>query len=253
MNANVLSNSGDASSVKRAAVLFYGIGSYAVGVAALMAWTLSMLDVLPFKGGGLHLTGGAAAIFNLALMIGFGFQHSIMARPAFKEKWTKLVHPAAERSTFVLATGLALGPIIVLWQPMSTTIWDVNSSLFSGLIIAVAVAGWAYLFLATFAINHFELFGLQQVYQYFRGQTVTSVPFKERLMYRFDRHPIMTGALVGMWLAPHMRLDHLLFAAFATVYIMIGVHFEERSLKRQRSERYDDYRERVRSAVPTLP
>ncbi len=119
-------------------------------------------------------------------------------------------------------------------------------------LIAVAVAGWAYLFLASFAINHFELFGLRQVYQYFRGSEVTAVPFKERLMYRFDRHPIMTGALIGMWVTPHMRMDHLLFASMATLYIVIGVYFEERSLRRQWGATYDEYCARVGTIVPSF-
>jgi protein-S-isoprenylcysteine O-methyltransferase Ste14 len=249
-------SSGDASSsasfVKRASVFVYGVSSYAVGVAALVAWILYMLGVFEFAGAGIHLAAGAAVLFNLGMMVAFGLQHSIMARPAFKKKWTKLVPHAVERSTFVLATGLILGPMLLLWQPMPTTIWHVSIPVVQTTLVAAALAGWAYLFLASFAINHFELFGLRQVYQYFRGEEVTSVPFKERLMYRFDRHPIMTGALIGMWVTPHMRLDHLLFAATATVYLVIGVYFEERSLRRQWGATYDDYRDRVGSIVPSF-
>jgi len=233
-------------------VLVYGIASYAIGVAALVAWILHMLGVLEFAGVGIHLAGGAAVLFNLGLMVAFGLQHSVMARPAFKEKWTKLIPAAAERSTYVLATGLVLGPVLALWQPMSKTIWSVSSPALYWALIAVAVAGWAYLFLASFAVNHFELFGLRQVYQHFRGQEITDVPFKERLMYRFDRHPIMTGALIGLWVTPHMRLDHLLFAVMATLYIVIGVFFEERSLRRQWGATYDDYCKRVGSIVPSF-
>ncbi len=240
------------SFIKRIAMFAYGVGSYAVGVAALMAWILSMLGLLPFTGGPLQFTGVSAVALNLALMFGFGLQHSIMARPAFKTKWAKLVSPAGERATFVLATGLVLGPLILMWQPMPTTIWNIQSSGLSTALLVASVGGWAYLFLATFAINHFELFGLRQVYQYLTHSPVTPVPFKERWMYRFDRHPIMTGALLGMWLTPHMQLDHLLFAAFASAYIMVGVHFEERSLRRQWGSTYTDYCKRVRSLVPTF-
>ncbi len=243
----------DASFVGRLAVLLYGIGSYGLGVLALVAWILSMLGVLPFTGGGLELAGATAIAFNLALMAAFGIQHSVMARATFKEKWTRIIPPAAERATFVLATGVVLGATIALWQPMPTTIWSVQSPLLSNALIGLQLVGWTYLFLATFAIDHFELFGLRQVYEHFRGRPVTAVPFKERFMYRFDRHPIMTGALIGLWVTPHMELDHLLFATFATIYIVIGVYFEERSLRRQWGKSYDDYAKRVRSLVPTLP
>lgn len=240
------------SASKRVAVLVYGVVSYGAGVAALVAWIASMLGVLPFTGGPLELSGNAAVALNVALMLGFALQHSIMARPKFKERWTKLIPPAAERSTFVLATGLVLGPLVYLWQPMPATIWDVQLEAARFALIGLAVVGWAYLFLATFAVNHFELFGLRQVYQYFRGQPVTPVPFKERWMYGFDRHPIMTGALMGLWITPTMHADHLLFACLATLYIVIGVHFEERALRRQWGDTYEDYRSRVRSLVPTF-
>ena len=240
------------SVLKRAAVMGAGVFSYGVGVAALVAWIAAMLGVLPFAGGPIGLTGVAAAAFNVALMIGFGLQHSIMARAWFKERWTQLIPAALERSIFVLATGLVLGPMVLLWQPISTTIWEVQNPMLSMALTGLALVGWTYLFLSTFAFSHFELFGLRQVYQYFRGEEVTPVPFKERWMYRFDRHPIMTGALIGMWITPRMQLDHLLFAGLGTVYIVIGVYFEERAMRRQWGSTYDDYRARVRSIVPTF-
>jgi len=241
-----------ASFVKRTIVLSYGIVSYAIGVSALVGWILYMLGVLEFTGVGLHLSTAAAALFNLGLMVAFGLQHSIMARPAFKKKWTQLIPPAVERSSFVLATGLVLGPMLVLWQPMPTAIWDVSIPPVRMALWALALAGWAYLFVASFAINHFELFGLRQVYEYFRGEEITPVEFTERWMYRFDRHPIMTGALIGMWITPQMHLDHLMFAAMATVYIVIGVYFEERTLRRNLGATYDDYSERVGSILPSF-
>jgi protein-S-isoprenylcysteine O-methyltransferase Ste14 len=247
-----ISSSSGASVIKRSAVLAYGVISYGAGVSALVGWILIMLGLVQFPGLGMELSLAAATGFNLLLMVAFGLQHSIMARPAFKKKWTKLIPPAIERSTFVLATGLVLGPVLVLWQPMSNTVWNVSAPGIRWALIGLAVAGWAYLFLASFAINHFELFGLRQVYQYSRGKEITPVPFKERWMYRFDRHPIMTGALIGLWVTPEMHLDHLLFAIMATLYIVIGVYFEERSLRRQWGATYDDYCKRVGSIVPTF-
>ena len=181
-NAIHISTSTGVSLAKRCAVFAYGVVSYGIGVSALVAWILIMLGVVEFPALGMRLTVAAATFFNLALMVAFGLQHSIMARPKFKKKWTKLIPPAVERATFVLATGLVLGPVLALWQPMSNTVWNVPSPTLRIVLIGVAVAGWAYLFLASFAINHFELFGLRQVWQYFKGEPVTSVPFKERLM-----------------------------------------------------------------------
>ncbi|MEP6740173.1 MAG: hypothetical protein ABJA61_07325, partial [Caldimonas sp.] len=179
-------------------------------------------------------------------------QHSVMARPSFKARWTRIIPPAAERSTYVLATGLALAALLVLWQPMPAIVWSVDAPILRWLLFGAALAGWAYLNAASFAINHLELFGLQQVYQVLRGHPLTSAPFQERWMYCFDRHPIMTGILIGIWVTPTMTLDHLLFAAGCTVYVWIGVHFEERSLRRQWGLLYEEYRGRVGTIVPTF-
>jgi protein-S-isoprenylcysteine O-methyltransferase Ste14 len=240
------------SAVKKAAVVAYGVMSYGIGVSALVAWILYMLGVIPFIGIGFEPPLAVALVINIGLMVAFALQHSIMARPAFKERWTRLVPAAVERSTFVLATGVVLLPVLVLWQPMSTVLWDVSILPVQIALHGIALAAWAYLFIASFAINHFELFGLQQVYEYARGREVSSVSFKERWMYRFDRHPIMSGALIGMWVTPYMQLDHLLFAATATLYILIGVYFEERALRRELGDTYDDYAKRVGSLVPSF-
>ncbi len=241
------------SLIYRISVFGYGVAAYAVGVTALLAVILTMLGVLPFTGGPLGtLSFGAGLTLDVLLLVIFALQHSVMARPSFKERWTRLIPAAAERSTYVLATGLVLAPMLSLWQPMPNVVWSIETPVLRWCVLGVALAGWAYLFAASFAINHFELFGLQQVYQALRGRPLTSPPFKERWMYRFDRHPIMTGVLVGMWVTPTMRLDHLLFAAGSTLYVWIGVFFEERSLQRQWGRLYEEYRERVGTIVPTF-
>jgi protein-S-isoprenylcysteine O-methyltransferase Ste14 len=244
---------GTASAWSRWSVLLYGIGSYLIGVAALVFWIVIMLGLVPFGLSGFRVDGTAAQMtVNVALLVAFGLQHSVMARKGFKEKWTRIVHPAAERATYLVATGVFLIPVCLLWQPMSSTVWSVETPMLARTISGLAVVGWTYLFLASFAIDHFELFGLRQVYEHFRGRGVSQVPFKERWMYRFDRHPIMTGALIGMWATPEMTLGHLVFAAGFSAYIVIGVYFEERALRRQWGEAYDDYRGRVKSLVPTF-
>ena len=237
----------------RIAVFGYGVAAYTIGVAALLALILTMLGVLPFGGGPLGTLGfGAGLTLDVLLLVAFALQHSVMARPSFKERWTRLIPAAAERSTYVLATGIVLAPMLALWQPMPNVVWSIEAPLLRWCVLSVALAGWAYLFAASFAINHFELFGLQQVYLALRGRSLTEAPFQERWMYRFDRHPIMTGVLIGLWVTPTMTLDHLLFAAGSTLYVWVGVFFEERSLQRQWGIRYEEYRDRVGTIVPTF-
>ncbi|MEO8525942.1 MAG: hypothetical protein ABI460_14550 [Caldimonas sp.] len=240
--------------ISRIAIFFYGVAAYAVGVTALLAVIFTMLGVLPFTEGPLGTLGfGAGLALDALLLLAFALQHSVMARASFKARWTRVIPVACERSTYVLATGLFLLPTLLLWQPMPEIVWSVEDSWLGWGLLGASLTGWVYLFAASFAIDHFELFGLRQVYQALRGRPLASMPFKERWMYRFDRHPIMTGLMVGMWFTPTMTLDHLLFAAGATVYICIGVYFEERSLRRQWGQQYEDYRKRVGALVPTFP
>ena len=241
------------SPIYRVAVFAYGVAAYVIGVGALLAVVLIMLGLFRFKGGPLGEMGlGAGLALDSLLLAAFAIQHSVMARPSFKARWTRIIPAAAERSTYVLATGLVLAPLLALWQPMPAIVWSVEAPILRWSVHGVALAGWAYLLTASFAINHSELFGLQQVYQVFRGRQLTSAPFVERWMYRFDRHPIMTGILIGIWVTPAMTVDHLLFAAGSTVYVWIGVFFEERSLQRQWGRLYEVYRERVGTVVPTF-
>ena len=255
MHEDVMSveEAGVGSSWGRWTVLLYGIGSYLVGVAALVLWIVIMLGLVPFGASGFRAEGtGTALLVNGSLLLAFALQHTIMARKGFKERWTRVIHPAVERATYLMATGIFLIPVCLLWQPSPEVVWAVENATIRAGITGLAVAGWAYLFLASFAIDHFELFGLRQVYEHFRGRPVSEVPFKERWMYRFDRHPIMTGALIGMWATPTMTLGHLAFAVGFTAYIVVGVHFEERALTRRWGAAYEDYRRRARSLVPTF-
>jgi len=243
----------EASLATRLWVLVYGVVAYALGVTALVAWILMMLGVVPFTGGptGL-LTSGRALALDLGLLVAFGLQHSVMARPAWKSRWLRVVGPALERPTYMLATGAVLLLALWLWQPMSAVIWSLEQPTATAAAYAVALAAWAYLFVATFAIDHFELFGLRQVWSYFRGRPMTPVQFRVRWMYRFDRHPIMIGALLGMWVTPSMTLGHLVFAIGFSLYVVVGVYFEEPALVAHWGARYEDYRDRVGSIVPRL-
>lgn len=253
MNTNSTTLASSRSLIHRISVFSYGVAAYAIGVTSLLALILTMLGLLPFTGGPLRTLGfGAGLTLDVLLLVTFALQHSLMARPGFKDQWTRFIPASAERSTYVLATGLVLAPMLALWQPMPNVVWSVEAPILRWCVLGVALTGWAYLFAASFAINHFELFGLQQVYQALRGHPFTDSPFQERWMYCFDRHPIMTGVLVGLWVTPTMALDHLLFAAGSTLYVWVGVFFEERSLQRQWGRRYEEYRERVGTIVPTF-
>ncbi len=239
------------SALLRAGLLAYGVGSYVIGFASLLGVILASLGVIAFTGGPVHIGNPVAAgFFDLGLLLAFGVQHSVMARAAFKQRWTRVIHPAMERPTFVLATGVVLLALLALWQPLPTIVWSSGAPFVRGAVTGVAFLGWAYLFAASFAINHFELFGLQQSWRGFRGQAPVPVPFRERWMYRFDRHPIMTGVLVGLWAVPEMTMGHLLFAAGLSAYLVIGVYFEERSLRRQWGDVYEAYARRAGTIVP---
>ena len=240
--------------MKKILVFFFGVISYLIGVSALLGWIVVMLGVVPFSEGPLNYSGPSFINILIALSLTslFAVQHTIMARESFKVKITKLIPVSAERALFVLLTGVILWAILILWPVNSEIIWAVDSGFLSKAIYGFAIFGWAYLFIASFAINHFELFGLEQVYRYLKGKDCEKVPFKERLMYKFDRHPIMTGAIIGMWATPVMRLDHLIFSIMFTIYIVIGVSIEERDLIRQWGDSYRSYKKRVKSIVPII-
>ena len=239
--------------MKRPLVLVFGVSSYLLGVSALVGWILIMLGFLRFDMSPVKIDSVLVqVIFGFVLTLLFGVQHSVMARAPFKEWISKLLPSQAERSMYVLATALVLWPILYFWPENANVVWSVEKGALYTAIWCFGIFGWAYLFIASFAINHFELFGLEQVYKYFKSVNSEPVPFKERLMYKFDRHPIMTGALIGMWATPVMRMDHLIFAALFTMYIVVGVSVEERDLIRQWGQNYLDYAKRVKTIVPRI-
>lgn len=240
------------TSFARLGTLAYGVLAYALGVGSLFWLIATTLDLVPYTGGPVSLDStGAAILFNLLFIALFGLQHAVMARPAFKARWTKIVPPAVERSTFVLAVGLILGPAMLCWQPLAQEIWTVEGP-FAIVLGALGALGWGYMLIASFAINHFELFGLQQVWNHFRGHQPPTLPLVSRLMYRFDRHPLMTGILIGLWATPTMRLDHLVLAAGLSCYVLIGVAMEERDLIAKHGDAYRSYRRSTMTIVPSV-
>jgi protein-S-isoprenylcysteine O-methyltransferase Ste14 len=193
-----------------------------------------------------------ALIVNLLLLTVFALQHSIMARRSFKRWWTQIVSPAIERSTYVLAATAALALLLWQWRPIAEpVIWRVDNPIAIQALWAVFWLGWAVLLLATFLINHFELFGLRQVFSRLIGREIPETEFRTPFIYRYVRHPIYLGFLLGFWAAPVMTAGHLLFAIGATGYILVGIWFEERDLVAQFGDRYRRYRDQVGMLLPS--
>jgi len=195
---------------------------------------------------------GEALIVNLLLLALFAVQHSVMARRSFKRWWTGIVPPAVERSTYVLAATLALALLLWQWRPIpEPVIWRVENPAAVGVLWAIFWLGWAVLLLATFLINHFELFGLRQVLARLTGHALPEAEFRTPLLYRYVRHPIYLGFLLAFWAVPVMSAGHLLFSIATTGYVLIGIWFEERDLIAQFGDQYRRYRVQVGMLLPS--
>ena len=191
-----------------------------------------------------------ALVVNLALLGIFAVQHSVMARPAFKRWWTRIVPESVERSTYVLFATAALALLLWQWRAMPEPVWTVENPLAIAAIEAVFWLGWAILLLATFLINHFELFGLRQVFARLLGRAVPRPQFQTPLLYRHVRHPLYLGFVLSFWAAPTMSVGHLLFSVATTGYILIGIFLEERDMIDMFGDEYRRYRERVSMLIP---
>lgn len=226
-------------------VFFFGVFLYGIGFIGgfLTPTRLDMPAVVPL---------GRALLVDLALLAAFAIQHSGMARPAFKRWWTRFVPEAAERSTYVLASSLALAAVYVWWQPMGGVIWDAPQGIARLSIIGVYLAGWLLLLYVTFLIDHFDLFGLRQVWRRLCNKIYRPPVFRTPSLYKLVRHPLYIGWLMIFWAAPTMTLAHLVFAVVTTAYILIAIRWEEQDLESAFGEVYADYKARTPMLVPRL-
>lgn len=230
----------------------YGLAAYGACLAALLyliGFSANLLVPTSVDHG--HFASWPEAIWvDLLLLALFGAQHSVMARKSFKRWWTRVVPQAVERSTFVLATSLMLALLFWQWRPIAEPIlWRVTQPVAAGLL-AIFWLGWALVLVSTFLINHFELFGLEQVFARLTGRNIAPVQFKTPLLYRYVRHPLYLGLLLSFWSVPVMSAGHFLFSAGASVYTLIGIGFEERDLVAQFGESYRRYRQNVGMLLP---
>jgi len=238
--------------VNRFLSFVYGLICYAMFLSVFLYLIAFLADAGVPKTVSSGLPGSAAAALavDLALMALFGLQHSIMARRGFKRALTRLLPAAIERSTYVLATNVVLILLFVCWQPLPGMVWQARSPMLIKGLYLLGGLGWLLILLSTFLTNHFDLFGLRQIYLNLVRKTYTPVAFKEHFFYRWIRHPMMLGLLLGFWSAPSMSASHLLFSAGMSVYILIGIHFEEVGLQAELGDAYRNYRERTVRLLP---
>ena len=235
-------------------ILLYGVVSYALFFATFCyaAGFVGNLFVPRSMDSAAIVPLGEALLVNLGLLAAFAVQHSVMARPAFKRWWTQFVPEAAERSTYVLFSSLALIALFCFWQPMGGVVWDLDEPFARGAMHGLFVFGWGLVLVSTFLINHFDLFGLRQVWLHFRGIPYTSLKFGTPGPYRLVRHPLYLGWLFAFWATPTMTVAHLVFALMTTAYILVAIQLEERDLVEALPE-YEHYRQRVPMILPRLP
>lgn len=241
-----------ASPAARAAVLAYGALSYALFLGVFLYAAAFIVGI----GAPVTLDSAPRGAFAPALVIDLGLlalfavQHSVMARPSFKRWWTRIVPQAAERSTYVLFSSLALIAMFAFWQPIGGEVWDVQHPVGRWALEGLGIAGWLLVLAATFLINHFDLFGLRQSWLFARGRAYTRLVFKTPAFYSVVRHPLYVGWLMAFWFTPTMTFAHLVFAVATTLYILVAIQLEERNLIEEHGDDYREYRRRVPMLVP---
>lgn len=239
----------------RAFYLAYAATCYAIFFATFL-YLIAFVGNLP----GAPITVDAARsaptltalLIDIALIALFGIQHSVMARPAFKARWTRIVPAPIERSTYVLLASIALILLFHFWHVLPGTIWSVGHPYAAGFLWALFASGWLIVLLSTFLLNHFELFGLQQAWFALRDRAAAAPKLHQPLFYKFVRHPLYSGFFIAFWATPVMSAGHLLLAAGMSIYMLIAIRFEERDLIATFGDDYVAYRQKVGMLVPKL-
>jgi protein-S-isoprenylcysteine O-methyltransferase Ste14 len=240
--------------LKRIAVFLYGVISYALFFGNFLYALGFMANVFVPKSidSGPEVPFGTALLINSLLLGVFAVQHSVMARPAFKRWLTKFIPRPAERSTYVLMSSICLAALFAFWQPMGGTIWNVQDPVGQIVLYSILVLGYLIVLVSTFLINHFDLFGLRQVWLYLRGKEYTPLKFRTPFFYKFVRHPLYVGWLLFFWATPTMTAAHLVFAIATTAYILVAIRFEEKDLVAEHGSKYENYRRSVPMLIPKL-
>ena len=238
--------------MKRFINFAYGIVAYAVGMGGLTYFIFFLANLLVPNtlDGEVNMGFWPALGINLGLVVLFGLQHSIMARKSFKNWTRKFMPQAVERSTFVLFSGIFLFILLSFWQPMGGVIWDLSGSAASTLLLVLYFLGWAIVVGSSFLINHFELFGLRQVYFNLIQKPQPGPKFVQPALYKYVRHPLYFGLLLAFWSAPVMTVTHMILSAAMTSYIFIGISYEEKDLLAELGDSYRFYKEQVPMIIP---
>jgi protein-S-isoprenylcysteine O-methyltransferase Ste14 len=236
------------------------IFSFIYGLIAYLIFLISFLYAIGFVGNlilqktidsGTETTFLTALLVNALLLSIFAIQHSVMARPAFKKWITGAISPAIERSSYVLLSSLALLLIYWQWQPIITIVWKAENETIAAIFTGVFFFGWLVVFLSTFMINHFELFGLKQIFDNLNGKITANPKFQTNFFYKIVRHPIMLGFIIAFWATPEMTVGHLIFSITTTVYIIFAVKYlEEKDLRKSIGKEYEEYQKEVPMILP---
>ncbi len=240
--------------LKRLFIFAYGLACYAIFFATFL-YAIGFVGnlLVPRSMDGVpRMDFAGALVVDLALLLAFAVQHSVMARPAFKRWLTRFIPEPAERSTYVLASSLALIAMFVYWQPLGGVIWSVTDVVGAGWLYGLFAFGWLLVLVSTFLINHFDLFGLRQVWLQLVGKPYRPLKFGTPGPYKLVRHPLYLGWFFAFWATPTMTVTHLVFALATTGYILIAIQLEERDLIDSLGEDYRQYRERVPMIIPFL-
>ena len=238
----------------RALVMLYGVVSYFLFFGVFVYFMGFVGDVfVPISiSSEVEEYSSNALMINIGLMLMWGVQHSVMARGWFKDMISSVVPHHVERSTYVLASAIVLAALMYYWQPMEGIIWQVENPMAVNVLWGFFGLGWVLVFVAIFLTDHFDLFGLRQTWLHFVKKTYTHVVFTEILFYRWIRHPMMLGLFIAFWSLPTMTVGHLVFSIGMSIYVLLGIHFEEKGLAKAIGQTYVDYQQRTSKVIPKI-